>query len=176
MDIQEWNLGFDFCPTGGAPVDVQHTHAHACTLACIPLLPGNISLASPSNIKPYGGWLKVLLAAGEGSSSTQLRTTNAPSPLSSPHPNLTHENALEGWTHYKRRENYARLIGASLRTPPLIHPNGTFLPSKVKHNESRENLHSTFSEEIEYTLKYSGTIQMQTRQSAALLIFCNNLP
>lgn len=170
MKLGVWLLPQWWCPL------VCSAHTHACTPAGIPLLPGNISLASPSNIKPYGGRLKVFLVAGEGSSSTELRTTNLPSPLSSPHPNLTCENTLEGWKHYKRRENYTKLIGASLGTPPLIHPNGIFLPSKVKHNEAQENSHSMFWEETEYTLKYSGTIQMQMRQSAALFIFCNNLP
>lgn len=48
--------------------------------------------------------------------------------------------------------------------------------SKLRHNETQENSHSTLPEEGEYTLKYSGIIQMQIQQSAVLFIFCNILP
>lgn len=73
---------------------------------------------------------------------------------------------------WKGGKKVVELILSSLRTPPVTYPKEISLPSKLKNNETRENLHSTFPEEIQYTLKYSGTIQMQIQYSTVLFIFC----
>lgn len=108
-------------------------------------------------------------------SSSELGATRSPSPL--PDPTATGAENIR-WTRWQKGgEKAVELILSSLRTPPLIYPNGVFLPSKLRDNETQEDLHATFPEEIiEYTLNYSGTIQMQIRHSTVLFIFCNILP
>lgn len=129
---------------------------------------GPVSSAFPSNLKPCGRWRKDphyrAAAIGLLSPAWLLRARNHLLLFSSasPHCNQSSENTLGTWTQsWKGSEKAVELILSSLRTPPLIYPNGIFLPSKLRDNETQEDLHSTFPEEIEYTLKYSGTIQMQ---------------